>query len=84
MKTIFDFNPTEREIKALTAVDSLTNKSSEEYIEFSSEDKKNFDLSLLFMLRKEGKKGYSYYEKVKDRALKKIWLPSLELVEDNF
>jgi hypothetical protein len=84
METIFDFEPTEREINALAVVDYLTNESPAEYLEFSSEDKKYFDLGLLFMLRKEGKKGSAYYEKVRDPELRKTWLCSLETVEDNY
>ena len=60
METIFDFNPTEEELKKITLV------PKEEYLRVFDDDSKALDNTWLFYLRGDNQRMHHYFNQIKN------------------
>ena len=67
MKTIFDYNPTEEELKRFGGIDSL--QWAIERGLYENEDNINYHLGLLFAGRGDKVKANAYFSKVKNKDM---------------
>ena len=68
-ESIFDHHVTDEEIKAFNFTDYRVKEPPDDYIEYSSADKKNLDLALLYLYRFKLRTFQFYLSKVKDKTL---------------
>jgi hypothetical protein len=68
METIFDYNPTEGELKRFNLTNSkLIEEVKPLYNEFN--DSRLYHLGLLFLMRKQSKKANYYFSQINDKRL---------------
>ncbi len=69
METIFDYNPTNEELKRFGGLEAFRWLDSNGLQRFTNEDDANYALGLLFCLRKDYKKAKTYFNKIKKRSM---------------
>ena len=60
METIFDFNPTQEELREITLI------PKEEYLRISNNDTRARGLAMLFYLRKDKRMMNKYFKRIQD------------------
>ena len=69
METIFDYNPTDEELKRFGGRKNLEYLKQHGIDPFDNADDANFSLGLLFSMRGEKKRANEYWAKIVDRTL---------------
>lgn len=69
METIFDYNPTDEELKRFGGREQFEWYRKLRFDPFSNEDNANYALGLLFSMRGNKKRANEYWAKINDKTI---------------